>query len=288
MTKSHIWYIRRGDAVKGPFPAGQISQYLVLGRVFPTDEVSHDKEKWIPLRSVPELIPDVLRAQPEDGNADERLRAARRWADERRTTEQPGFEGSERRNPSAGDHPRVSDGLDKVSAGRRRSKRWAQLLAVLAIIAGVVYLGFNLPTSNLVSVAQCDANAAPGVNWSNCRLSGVQVLKTDMHGALLNSTFLNGARLTGSNLTEADLSYADLSNGSLAFVDFTRAKLTGTSLRSTDLSQADFTDADLSYADLSKAKLTGAQFKGARLDNTVWKDGTICRQGSVGRCLRQK
>ena len=286
MTKNRIWWVRRGDAVKGPFPAGQISQYLVLGRVFPTDEVSLDKEEWRPVRSVPELIPDVLRAGPEDEMAKERLLAARRWADERRSHDSAEFDGSDRRHPSAGEHARLSEGLSDLPAGKRWSVRALQILAVFSIIGVVIYLGFFLPKTNVVSVAQCDAAPAPQVNWSHCRKSGIQVLEQDMNGALLNSTQLNGARLTGSNLAGADLSYADLSNASLAFVDFRRAVLTGANLRTSDLSQADLRNTDLSYADLSKATLTGTQLTGARLDYTVWIDGVTCLPGSVGECKR--
>ena len=48
MNSTKAWYIRTksGDETKGPFPGGQISQEILLGRHKLDDEVSHDKEEW--------------------------------------------------------------------------------------------------------------------------------------------------------------------------------------------------------------------------------------------------
>ncbi len=283
MGRHGIWYIRRGRQVKGPFPAGQISQYLVLGRMVLTDEVSQDRETWRPVGSVPDLVPEVLRADPDDPEARERLEAARRWADERRGADAGPWSGGERRAGAAAVHPRP------VPAGEGRvSGSWQRLVALgagAAIMALAVWLGVTLPSANLVSVARCDAPPAPGVNWSYCRLSGLQAPEARLNGALLNSVELNGARLTGADLREADLSYADLSNARLVRADLAGARLKGASLRGADLAGADLRGADLSYADLGQARLEGALLEGARLDHAVWTDGRRCRQDSRGTCL---
>ena len=67
----------------------------------------------------------------------------------------------------------------------------------------------------------------------------------------------------------ADLPDADLSGGDLRRSDLSRANLQG----------ADLSDADLRGADLSHARLGGADLSGA-----LWVDGTVCANGSVGRC----
>ncbi len=283
MGRHGIWYIRRGRQVKGPFPAGQISQYLVLGRVVLTDEVSQDRETWRPVGAVPDLVPEVLRADPDDPEARERLEAARRWADERRGADAGPWSGSERRARGGAAHPRPARPGEGGGSGA-----WQRLAAVgagAAIMAVAVWLGFTLPSASLVSAARCDAPPAPGVNWSYCRLSGLQAPGARLEGALLNSVELDGARLTGADLREADLSYADLGNARLVRADLAGARLKGASLRGADLAGADLRGADLSYADLSRARLEGARLEGARLDHAVWTDGRRCRRGSLGTCL---
>ena len=285
MRQKQTWYIRRNGQIKGPFPGGQISQYLVLGRVQATDEVSLDKENWRMIRTVPELVPDVLRADPEDEMAGERLRAARRWADERRPDEGESWGGSNRRE-QLGDHNRLTGGnADKQG---RPGLKFVQLMAVLGVVLLGLYLAIELPSSSVVSVAECDAPAKPGVNWSYCRMSGVQLLKVDLTGAMLNSVILNGARVTGSNLSEADLSYADLSNARLSFVNLSKASLKGANLRYADLRNADLTRVDLSYADLSQAMIQEAGFDMARFDHAIWVDGSKCAPGSIGKCRPEK
>ena len=80
---SNKWYLRSHGQVKGPFPAGLVSRYILLGRINDGDEVSSDGNEWIVIRDVPELIPQVLKGDASDPIVLERLQAARRWADER-------------------------------------------------------------------------------------------------------------------------------------------------------------------------------------------------------------
>jgi len=84
--ESNSWYTRRGDLVRGPFPAGLISRYILLGRLLESDEVSHDRVQWLTIAEHPDLIPDVMKIveTPED---EERLMLARRHADERTVNE---------------------------------------------------------------------------------------------------------------------------------------------------------------------------------------------------------
>ncbi len=70
--------------------------------------------------------------------------------------------------------------------------------------------------------------------------------------------YLSNARLSGMDLTNADLRGANLIGATLI-----RATLYGANLRG--------------------AKLAGANFSGA-----LWVDGSICRVGSVGRCIRKR
>lgn len=101
MRASHpqFWYTRREGRVRGPFPATEISRYILLGRIRLEDELSADGEYWQPLSAHPDLIPDVMKHTDPD---EAELAAARAAVDERsghdrRTTRRLAPPGIERR-----------------------------------------------------------------------------------------------------------------------------------------------------------------------------------------------
>ncbi len=287
------WYIRSKNKVTGPFPAGQVQQSILLGRVMLNDEASTDKEEWKSVRSCPQLIPDVLRMDPNDENTKERLAAAKRWADERRD-ERREEEDSDRTGAGRRDDESVAvlayrqnrETLNRsLKNGNERS--FIGLVVVLLVMAVGGYAGFKFVPQETMG-AQCDAAASPGVNWSHCNKAGLQNLNVNMSNAILNSTNFQDSNLFGSNLSAADLSYADLSRANLSFVDFQNAQLKGTNLRSADLSKANFTNVDLSYANIQDANLQGVVLTSAKLDHAIWINGKKCLAGSVGKCLVSK
>ena len=109
---------------------------------------------------------------------------------------------------------------------------------------------------------------------------------------------LTDADLTGVNLAYADLRKADLSRANLAGVQLGQANLTDADLTGANLTGAKFYMADLTGANLTGANLTGAKFYNAILSNTnlseanlseaLWIDGTKCRAGSVGECVKEE
>lgn len=284
MAKKTIWYLRRSGKIKGPFPAGQISQYVLLGRISTEVEASQDKEVWVPIKRLPELIPEVMVAalDDEDREAQRRLQAARRWADERRGLDEE-WEQADRRNPIASEHSRMAHAfpIRQVSL-----YRWmiGVSVFVMLVVFGVMQYTSDFELQGEQAVVNCKEKPAPGVNWSNCRMSGLQLLKSDLKGANLYSAVLYGSNLYGSNLSSANLSYADLSMTNLSYVEFLHAILKGASLHNADLTNTDLSEADLSYADLTGAKLQGAILTGSRLGNTIWIDGRTCLPDSVGIC----
>lgn len=283
MPNSNLWYVRRAGRVSGPFPAGLISRYILLGRIHADDELSQDRDEWRKALDCSELVPDVMKADLSDGQARERLEAARRWADER-GIEATADDGPERRSqPGTGRpaHATPASGMDRSSRGPRYG--W-QLIAVLTVLGAIVALAVLYTPKQVVSFAQCDAPAAPGVNWSNCRLQGVQLIGQDMRQAKLYSTDLSGASLYRSRLDGAELNYANLSLVDLRNASLSSASLVGANLRRARLANADLRGADLSYADLSEAQLDGARFDEARLDNAIWTNGATCLPESRGRC----
>ena len=79
------WYVQKGSRVLGPFSAGEVGRFLLLGRVRRTDRVSRDGELWEPVTQVPELVPEeLLDLDTVPGWA--RFRDARDAGDERRRT----------------------------------------------------------------------------------------------------------------------------------------------------------------------------------------------------------
>lgn len=283
------WYIRSNNKVTGPFPAGQIQQSVLLGRVSLNDEASTDKEEWKPLRQIRNLIPELLLADPADEFARERLAAARRWADERRlerrTEDDPQRVGPGRREPESYTSLEYRSHREAVADELRpgRERYALGLIVVIVLLLGGAFAAFTwVPEQPLA--AQCEQPAAPGVNWRSCNKSGIQMLRLDLQGAIFNAAEMQGANLFGSNLTGADLAYADLSRSNLSFVNLEGASLKGANLRSSDLSNSHLDNTDLSYANLTNATIVDASFNGSNLSNAIWLDGRTCLPGSIGEC----
>ena len=278
-------FIRRDKTVKGPFPAGQIAQFLLVGRFKLSDEISVDREEWKPIKSCPELIPDVLRGDPDDAQAQDRLAAARRWADERRPSVQGAAE-EHRKSPESDttlDYRKHRESIYKRLSQRKEAVA-IQAIIVLLLVVASVYVGFSFMPEQKQVDADCQAPASTGVNWKYCRLAGTIAIKQDLSDATLNSAILTGANFFASTFNNADLDYADLSVSNLSFAVFTNASLKGANLQQADLTEADFTQANLTYADFSGAKIKGMKLTGAKLDNAIWVDGQTCLPGSVGAC----
>jgi len=284
MTKHPPLYIRKNNKVHGPFPPKQISQSLLLGRFRLSDEVSEDQETWARIQSRQDLVPEVLRGDLSDEQLQERLKAARRWADERRP--EHGVPADSRRSPESSDVLEYRSHRESMYKRfiQRREFSIIQSMIVLLVISGVIYAGFYFSPDTKIEQPTCDAPAIAGVNWRNCRLSGLQSLKSDLQHAHLDSAILSGANLFASNLSDASLMYTDLSMTNLSYVDFSRAQMKGSNLQHADLHNANFTDADLSYANFTGAIMQDVRLDGAQLDNAIWVDGRICLKGSVGEC----
>ncbi len=292
---SQTWYLRRAGQIEGPYPLGMISRYVLLGRIGHDDELSCDLVHWHPLSALPELIPVVMKGDPEDALARERLAAARRWEDERGTSprrreQQPVTaerRRGERRSVEHGETG-VRHSLPSGRDGRPeadRSVRSQAAVVALGILLVVLAVLLFAPRKEPAGIIDCDRPAVPGVNWSNCFKEGISLPRADLRHARLQNMKLSGADLSGAHLQAAELSYTELSVASLREAHLEGAVLIGTSLRGSDLRGADLRRANLAYADLSGAALQGADLREAVLDNAIWTDGRYCGPGSVGQCL---
>lgn len=143
--------------------------------------------------------------------------------------------------------------------------------------------------------ADCNASAAPQVDWQRCYLDGREFVGDDLTGARLRETSFLRSDLSGANLRKVDgyrvrfinavLKGTKLDDGLFSDADFTKADLTGASLVRADLRRARFFHASLRGADLTEAKTLGADFLNADLSGARWTDGVrICAEGSMGQC----
>ncbi|MDP6832783.1 MAG: pentapeptide repeat-containing protein, partial [Alphaproteobacteria bacterium] len=92
--------------------------------------------------------------------------------------------------------------------------------------------------------------------WNEWRLHDEDVA-ADLSGADLRKTNLGGALLFLTDLSGADLRYVNLGEENLLKSNLSNANLSGASLGGADISGADLSNANLSNANLSKANFQG-------------------------------
>ncbi len=283
MSQINNWFIRRKNGpAKGPFPSGQIEQYLLLGRFIISDEVSLDKVEWKKISSIPHLIPEILISAKYDETAQQKLASKKRWADERRglNTVQP---DEERRNAKSKE-PNRYDILGNATEKSKLSNSYWQILLVIVIVGTIAFFSFQFMPDNVVSVANCGANPQPKTNWTHCQKVGVRLNKVDMTSALLNSAVLTGAVISNVNFSNANFSYTEMSLSKLNNVNYSNATLIGTIIQNSDLSNVSFVNGDLQYINLTGSRLHNINFSGANLSNAIWVDGRKCAKNSIGKC----
>ena len=99
---------------------------------------------------------------------------------------------------------------------------------------------------------------------------------------------LNSLQATGQcpncDLSEADLFLIQIPRANLKGANLSGAVLTNADLSGANLINANLGNANLNGANLTRADLTGANLTGAELAGTVWTDGRICEEGSLGSC----
>ena len=287
MNTSKAWYIRSqsSDGIKGPFPSGQISQEMLLGRYKLDDEVSHDKEEWIAIRNVPEIVPEIFREDRDDPGFKDRLAAARRWADERRGVDDIDIQGERRTKESyeTAEIKRLHRLANKAKKKINPVTTFIQLSIFLTVIIVVVILAFQFSPKD-ETLVDCTTPASRGTNWSGCNLSGAQLFKANLVSSNLMNANLQTANLQSADLSLANLKYIQLHLANLKHANFTKANLVGADFISADLSGATFEQANMSYANFRDAKIATANFSNARLDHAIWVDGRKCRANSIGSC----
>jgi hypothetical protein len=291
---NHLWYVRRGNVTKGPFPEGQISRDILLGRVRDTDELSRDREIWHPLPELPHLVPEVMR-NVNTAEDREHLRLARLHEDERQRERRhsgpvdPAIaeqRHGDRRRPEPEEmakHRELREHLLSAAAPVYATRIPLAIAAGIVLLFGATYFWHKFDVPPPVS-RDCTAAPVPGVNWTNCLNEGATLARARLEGAILHSARLASANVERANLAGADLRYADLRGALLSNANAQNALATGTMLEGAVLDGADFTAADMRYVNLRGARLRGTILTGADVSRATWVDGRICADGSVGKC----
>ena len=289
-----LWYVRKDGQTRGPASADQIAREILLGRIRENDDLSTDREHWRPLRSLPQLVPEVMRlAETEAGR--QRLLLARLRVDDRGHERRgSGYApvGSDRRygdrrNVESFDvvvprerDIRLAPGVEGERDERNRLLPAAVIMIALFMIA--TYFFWYRPAMPRAE-SDCAAGSAPAVNWSGCEMPGRSLSRVDLSRANLSNAKLTGD-LQGTQLRAADLSYASLEGADLRGANLRAANLKGVLLSGANLSLSDLRDADLGYANLQAANLNGVSLSGAKLGRAIWTDGRVCSADSVGEC----
>lgn len=294
-NNKRFWFFRKDGEEKGPFPLMMIQRFIILGRLTMKDQVSDDRRAWRAIANTPEVIPDELK-QPDSPEKHELLMLRRMQQDERvreRRHDDAGVaderrQGTGRRSPEPPEIQAHREQVKRVLEARPRRPSiflsvTTALLIFVGLIGGGVYL-LRTAETKVERFPDCNKPAAPGINWSGCKLEGKPVSGKDLTNARLDNGDFRQADFHGSKLVGAQLAYANFTSADLRYADLAAARLVGADLRRADLSNARLDKADLSYANLVGANLGGASLKGTLLTKTIWFDGRVCAPGSIGVC----
>ncbi len=320
--KKHLWYTRRGKEIRGPFPVGMITRYILLGRILDTDELSNNQTEWRTVAELPEVAPSEFQLDLSLPEHKEKLRIAKLREDERQPNDRRNHyestlgkenaeflsrSGSERREKETYTTLRrrkaKSDFLHLLKDSNENYV--PRILLVIGVLGFIIWSSIAISPGHKVLINDCGQAPAPYVNWSNCSMEGISLQNIDLGGAKLLNTKMSGAKFLNVILTGAKLSYVDLSSASFTDSDLQDAMLMGANLRSAMLNNINMNNSDLSYAILqgadlrnvsfqnanlrhvvfNGANLSGVDFSGAILDKAIWVDNSVCAPQSIGRCL---
>jgi len=328
MADKNLWYVKKNATIRGPFPAGMITRHILLGRIVESDQLSQNQNNWKLLQDYPELIPIELKLDLSDAENVERLRIARLREDERQHGDRRDLELGELENIVKSPQPKISrSGMERRSFESKQSLRHRELKTefrrsistiarnytpritiLIVFILSIIGLSITIAPQETVSTNFCQSPATPYINWSNCFLEGINLVKQDLTGANLVNGSFTGADMRSVNLQAAKLSYANLANSQMQNADLHNSIMIGTVLRNGNLTGANFSNVNLSYAVFQGADLTGANFSnanlthvvfndaivneaifsGAILDKAIWTDNSVCAADSVGRCNKNR
>ncbi len=273
--ETQLWYIKVKGRVRGPYATGFISKNILLGRIHPSDMLSQDKNVWRKASSIREVMPDVIKHRNEP-NYKERLKAARRWADER----------GEIREVDANGKEKIYKPRKKTTHLQIKTTGVLGIISMILIVSGLIVALFMFTPDDPLAQINCTAKGQNGVILDGCHLQRKDFSAKSLKNSSFKNTLLTNSRFNKAQLQSSQMDYANLSHADLSHANLTGASMRAVDLRGATLNSTIFTKADLSYADFTGAKASKIKFTGAVLANTVWFDGSVCNKNSIGRCLK--
>ncbi|MCW8931093.1 MAG: pentapeptide repeat-containing protein [Gammaproteobacteria bacterium] len=274
--ETQLWYLKAKGRIKGPFASGLISKNILLGRIQPNDLLSQDKENWRKASSIREIMPDVIKHR-NDANYKERLKAARRWADERDEVRELDVNGEEK----------IYTPRKKVTHLKIKTTGILGLIGLIVLFSGLIFALFMFTPDDPLAQIDCSAKAQNDIVYDGCHLQRKDFSNQSLKNSSFKNSLLQNTHFVKAQLQESHLDYANLSHSDLSGANLTQASLRAVDLRSAVLVGTIFTKADLSYADLTGAKASKIKITGTKLAHTIWFDGRVCAKESVGRCLNR-
>ena len=159
MASKQLWYMRREKEIRGPFPSGLITRYILLGRLREDDELSTDQISWQPVSDNPDLIPDEMKLDLSIEENREKLRIARMREDEReagdRRAKQAANDNQKYQHKRSGKERRSSESTDIIrhreiktqllESLRREEKKnlIPRIVSVMFVLAAVIWFAFS-------------------------------------------------------------------------------------------------------------------------------------------------
>ncbi len=274
--ETQLWYVKIKGRVKGPFASGLISKDILLGRIHPSDLLSQDKEIWRKASSISDVMPDVIKNRHEP-NYKERLKAARRWADER----------GEVREVDGNGKQKIYTPRKKTTHLQIKTTGILGIVSLILGISGLIYVFFKFTPEDPIAKIDCSVKGHDGVIYDGCHLQRKDFSQLSLKNSSFKNTLLQNTQFKKSMLQNSLMDYANLTHSDLSGTNFTGASLRAADLRGAVLKATIFSKADLSYANLTGAKASKIKFTGTNLANTIWFDGSVCDKKSVGRCLKR-
>ena len=159
----------------------------------------------------------------------------------------------------------------------------------LLAVAGMLQLG--LPAAAAAAV-DCRADAAPGVDWTDCEKKLIILKGADLNAAILTDVDFTSTDLRNTNLLAANLEKATLVRASLAGAnakgakfdriegyrtDFSGMDAEGAVFASAEMQRSNFSGANLVDTDFTKAELGRADFADADISGSSFSLANLAR-----------
>lgn len=142
-----LWYVQRGEEVRGPFPTAAVAQDLATGRLPADAQLSTDQVSWARAADL-DAFSRFLHPDESDGWAEERRQALQRWADERDGQERRATPAEAGARRAGGDRRREQSNGRALhpQAPREQPRNWLVVATLVALLLGLVLLALQLGT----------------------------------------------------------------------------------------------------------------------------------------------